>query len=70
MTTPIKTVSLVWVGPEGHYWPHVDQTLVAGQRYQVEESLAREIVKASPDHWQRPAQPKAQANAPTTGGKE
>lgn len=61
LTTPPapKRVTLVWVGPEGQVWPYADDThaLVAGQRYQVDASLAEYLVTAHPDHWQRPAPP-------------
>ena len=64
MSTPnSQKVALVWTGPDGHVWPYHDETLtlVAGQRYQVEESLANYLAKTHPDHWQRPAPPKPQA---------
>jgi len=64
MSTPTKTTPLVWIGPEGHVWPQHDEqnALVAGQRYQVDVDLATYLVKSHPDHWQRPAVPKAQAD--------
>lgn len=56
-----KLESIVWVGPDGHVWPHLDDThvLVAGQRYQVDADRAEYLVTAHPDHWQRPAPPSA-----------
>lgn len=65
MTKTATAVPLIWTGPDGHYWPALQEVLVAGQRYQVEASLAAYLCERHPDHWQRPpAPPRAALDTP------
>lgn len=48
---PDASVTLVYVGPEGHTSPELGP-LVVGRRYQIAAALAAYLCSAHPDFWQ------------------
>jgi len=59
---PPSTVSLEYIGPANQDWFDEEgqrHTLTAGRRYTVSASLGAYMAEHDPQHWSRPAAPKA-----------
>lgn len=64
---PEARITLEYIGPANQDWFDREEQhmvpLVAGQRYQIPESLAAFWLEQSPGHWKRPDAKKSSAAA-------